>query len=199
MKLQRISLILLPFLSLVSASSSEQIIMGSSKPPFDPEIRPKPTLADLLTIDQSVSIFYSYARELELSRMFNDESLKSTLLVPTNKAVMAVARKPHQGQGSNIIPDDVHITDEEYDKKSKANVERWISAHIIPVSPITLDSSAHQTMLDGKSVFFKPISKIGDEAPEWSRVTLENGIHITDMKQASNGVIYVIDGTISTE
>jgi hypothetical protein len=54
----------------------------------------KPTLADLLTIEPSASIFYSYARELELSARFSDGSAKYTLFVPTNKAVMALARKP---------------------------------------------------------------------------------------------------------
>ena len=62
-----------------------------------------PTLADLLTIGPSASIFYSYARELALSELFStppqvldDVTGKGglTLLVPTNKAVMALARKP---------------------------------------------------------------------------------------------------------
>lgn len=55
----------------------------------------QPSLADLLTIESSASIFYSYARELELSKLFNEEGKeKMTLLVPTNKAVQALARKP---------------------------------------------------------------------------------------------------------
>jgi len=32
-----------------------------------------------------------------------------------------------------MISDDVHISEEEYEKESRANVERWVSAHIIPV------------------------------------------------------------------
>jgi hypothetical protein len=57
-------------------------------------VSPKPTLADLLTIEPSASIFYSYARELELSARFADGSATYTLFVPTNKAIMALARKP---------------------------------------------------------------------------------------------------------
>lgn len=53
-----------------------------------------PNLADLLTIEPTASIFYSYARELELSAIFSDTRANSTLFVPTNKAVMALARKP---------------------------------------------------------------------------------------------------------
>jgi hypothetical protein len=55
----------------------------------------KPTLADLLTIESSTSIFYSYARELTLSNMFSDSERPITILAPTNKAVMALARKPY--------------------------------------------------------------------------------------------------------
>ena len=39
----------------------------------------------------------------------------------------------HQGSGTD--PDgDIQISDEEFDRQSKANVERWVSAHIVPVS-----------------------------------------------------------------
>jgi hypothetical protein len=54
----------------------------------------QPTLADLLTIETSASIYYSYARETDLSRMFSSDCAWFTMLVPTNKAVMALARKP---------------------------------------------------------------------------------------------------------
>ena len=158
----------------------------------------KPTLADLLTIEQSASIFYSYARELELSAIFSDVGASSTLFVPTNRAVMALARKPHEGSPSS--PDgEIHVSDKDFDRKAKANVERWISAHIIPESPITLDSTSHATLLSGKSLSFKPISKHDGQGPEWSRVTLEDGIHIIGKKEALNGVVYMIDRSISLD
>jgi hypothetical protein len=53
-----------------------------------------PALFDLLTIEPGTSIFFSYARELELSRLFVNVDSNLTVLVPTNKAVMALARKP---------------------------------------------------------------------------------------------------------
>jgi hypothetical protein len=54
----------------------------------------KPTLADLLTIERSVSIFYTYARETELSSLFSDENSRLTLFAPTDKAVKSMSRKP---------------------------------------------------------------------------------------------------------
>ena len=55
-----------------------------------------PTLADLLTLENSASIFFSYARETaETSQVLtqpNEPGL--TVLVPTNKAIMALSHKP---------------------------------------------------------------------------------------------------------
>ena len=94
MRLQLLSLLVLPFLAL--ASSEEQMVLaGTGKEPFVPVVHSSgPTLADLLTIESSTSIFYSYARELEISQLFSNPDARSTLLVPTNKAVIALPRKP---------------------------------------------------------------------------------------------------------
>lgn len=94
MRLQLLSSLILPF--LVSATVNEQIPLAPAdmSEPYAPLTTSQPTLADLLTIESSASIFYSYARELELSEQFVNSNTKNTLLVPTNKAVMALARKP---------------------------------------------------------------------------------------------------------
>lgn len=94
MRLQLISLLLLPFLPVFSSQLEQIPMAGTVEPEYTPQTNLKPTLADLLTIESSASIFFSYARELEMSKMFADTSAKITLLVPTNKAVMALARKP---------------------------------------------------------------------------------------------------------
>lgn len=161
---------------------------------FIPLTKPQPSLADLLTIEPSASIFYSYARELELSAKFDDASVRYTIFVPTNKAVMALARKPHQG------PDDdyIRVSREEFDRRSRSNVERWVSAHIVPKHPITLESH-HDTLLPSKSITFTSTAGNGDEEPEWSHVALEDGIRIIGKKEGLNGVLYLIDGAISSE
>ena len=84
------------FLPTMSSASDHQIVMNSGlgQPDYEPLTTPQPTLADLLTIEPSASIFYSYARELELSSMLSDQNAKMSLFVPTNKAIMALSRKP---------------------------------------------------------------------------------------------------------
>jgi hypothetical protein len=83
------------------ASITDQLLFPNidskmSQPEIQIQTHTQPSLADLLTIEPSASIFYSYARELELSSQFStiDDGTKWTLLVPTNKAVMALSRKP---------------------------------------------------------------------------------------------------------
>lgn len=69
--------------------SSEQVVLNT-----EPLVNPQPLLVDLLTIDQSLSIFYAYARELELSKIFGQRDTNITLLAPNNKAITSLARKP---------------------------------------------------------------------------------------------------------
>jgi hypothetical protein len=90
---------ILPLVSItlgIHATASANQIVFPNVPMDDsrPASNVRPTLFDLLTIESGTSIFFSYARELELSRLFVNVDSNLTLLVPTNKAVMALARKP---------------------------------------------------------------------------------------------------------
>jgi uncharacterized surface protein with fasciclin (FAS1) repeats len=94
-----LSVFILPiFYSAYSANASrgDQTPMNAEAASADyvPPKHAKPSLADLLTIESSASIFYTYARETELSSKLTDEHSRLTIFVPTNKAVMALARKP---------------------------------------------------------------------------------------------------------
>lgn len=98
LQLQLLSLLTLPLLAW--ASTDEQMVLpstpdGRPEEPFVPvTYSGKPSLADLLTIETSSSIFYSYAREVEISKLFANLNARSTVLVPSNKAVIALPRKP---------------------------------------------------------------------------------------------------------
>jgi len=158
-------------------------------------------LSDILTLQLSASIFYSYARETRLSEeYFANENERATILAPTNKAVMALARKPHQGPESQPIQDGTIISEEEIDETSKKNVENWISAHIIPRSPIQLSpTSQFETLLKGCVVSVSEAEHYADasaENPEWARVVLNGNISVISRHEAANGVLYLIDGAI---
>lgn len=84
-----IAFLLFPFLS--SALVSEQMVIGQPQTPVPHSTQ---TLADLLTIEPSASIFYDYARGISLGNKLNDKSSMITVLVPRNEAVMKLAKKP---------------------------------------------------------------------------------------------------------
>lgn len=90
--LKLLCLLALAFTPALSYSApEEQTVMSDWAPQLNAG---QPSLADLLTIESSVSIFFSYARETEFSARFSDEGAKTTVLAPKNKAVIALARKP---------------------------------------------------------------------------------------------------------
>ena len=97
----------------------------------------------------------------------------------------------------------VILTEEETYAKSQKNVERWITAHMIPVrqslyptetlqtlngahghqtSPIDFNSKTYPTLLDGASVQFDRVK--GDpSAPEWSNVLVNKDIRVVGSKE----------------
>lgn len=81
--------LLFPLLS--SALVNDQTVMGQEQISVSHSTQ---TLADLLTIEPSASIFYDYARGVGLGNKLNDKSSMITVLVPRNKAVMKLAKKP---------------------------------------------------------------------------------------------------------
>ena len=89
---------LLYTLAATAMASTEQTVLTPDN--LDEFVRPAgnlPRLADLLTLESRLSIFYSYARETDMSALFTqvvDEEDGTTVFVPTNKAVQALARKP---------------------------------------------------------------------------------------------------------
>lgn len=88
-------LLVLQLLPTSIASMSEQFLFDEPPSSYEPQATNSPSLADLLTIENSASIFYSYARETRLSEFFGDDGSYVTLFVPNNRAVMALARKPY--------------------------------------------------------------------------------------------------------
>jgi len=98
---------------------------------------------------------------------------------------------------------DIEITDQEFENESRMNVERWISAHIIPVCirgaclpttfslystpllqepSIAFSSPRYPTLLPTRFITVKQID--GDPAtPMWSRVLLDDSVRIIGTKQ----------------
>lgn len=129
----RVLLFLLAHISIVLSTASladqQPFIMSGDQPDFMHNSEVAPTLFDLLMLQRSSSIFFDYLRESKsISGRVSDVDTKSTLLLPTNRAVVALGWKPHRGPPTSDTI--VEISE----KKGHENVERWISAHLLPVS-----------------------------------------------------------------
>ncbi|OXH33126.1 hypothetical protein J008_03101 [Cryptococcus neoformans] len=79
-----------------------------------------PTVADMLTTERTASLWWSYARDsVEIAKRLESKLKSSTVLVPIDKAILALEKKPHQSPGET--PDDAAF--------------KFISAHIIDGTP----------------------------------------------------------------
>ena len=67
MRLQLFYTLIVPLLASGSLNEQIPIAQTDMSEPYTPLTTSQPTLADFLTIEPSASIFYSYARELQLS------------------------------------------------------------------------------------------------------------------------------------
>jgi hypothetical protein len=120
----------------------------------------------------------------------------SSTLVPLIVTLIVLFLYSHQGPDSGS-----KLSQDEFDKRAKRNVERWISAHIVPVRgpgyiafrsilnspqeyPLTFDSNPHETLLKGKSISFVSVGK-GD--PEWKDIVVDNQCRIIKKKEVSQG------------
>lgn len=165
--------LLLPAVSTAAAIDSQLVL--SPAPIMDDFTRTEtqPSLSDLLTLQSRVSIFHSYLRELEdlNSRIAGLEGVNTTLLVPTNKAVMALPRKPCVSRDpqrllyidctcSHLPADDKEnmpvISEQQAHDESQAILHRWIAAHIIPVCERFPPHLPQRTHVYGRKV--SPIS-----------------------------------------
>lgn len=106
---------------------------GVDEAPLARPLNTLPPLFDTLILQRSSSIFFDYLREVSsISGRISDLKTRSTLLVPSNKAVIALGWKPERGPPANAPSGRGEVETSEV--TSKENVERWISAHMLPVS-----------------------------------------------------------------
>ncbi|WOO82778.1 FAS1 domain-containing protein [Vanrija pseudolonga] len=134
------------------------------------------SLADALTLERKASVWWDYARDVSsvTSRLSNKG--KTTVLVPIDKAIFALPRKPHQNPSGS--------TD---DADSKANVEQFLSAHIVP-GDLPLPSEETATL--------NPDVKVKVEGEEGAWVLQPGDIPIVGVTEASNGKILYLDGVV---
>lgn len=154
-----------------------------------------PTLADFITLDRSVSIYAGYTRRFaDISARLQLADVNSTLLAPNNKDILALPRKPHEGPAGSVTALDETAADE--------NIRKWVSAHIIPAHVDLPTSegqtSQYKTLLDGKSISIKKLTREEQVSKDvaYEHVVMPGEIPLYPLREASNGMIYGLSGSI---
>ncbi|KAK4058547.1 hypothetical protein OIO90_000709 [Microbotryomycetes sp. JL221] len=164
-----------------------------------------PTLADRLSQHSNqASMFYDYCRSsVSVSSMLQavavpGQQSKHTVLVPVNKALMALARKPHQGpptSSRSTTNGKIEMSQEDEERSSAAYLERFVKRSIIKgevswETPDKVEQMTFETMDEGQSIRFERTND------GW----LANGVAILDRDDAaSNGELLFIDGVLTLD
>ncbi|KAL1408967.1 hypothetical protein Q8F55_005784 [Vanrija albida] len=145
--------------------------------PIDTGSAPGISLADALTLERRASVWWDYARDVSsvTSRLSNKG--KTTVLVPLDKAIFALPRKPHQNPEGATDDDD-----------TKHNVEQFLSAHIVP-GDLALPS-------DEETPTLNPNVSVRVEGEDGKWVLQPGDIPVVGVTEASNGKILYLDGVV---
>ncbi|KAL7414002.1 hypothetical protein BDY24DRAFT_387175 [Mrakia frigida] len=186
--------LLLSFAAVAFAAQSPLLMQEQAAfPSFPPTPASNtlPSLADVLTTTRKLSIWYDYARDVEkVTERLSSSIQQTTLLVPLNSAILSLPRKPHESVPTTpSLPDSLSILQQ--DALTANNVNRFISAHVVPET-IDLSSSSSEltfsTLLADHKLTFTP----GDDG-KW---TVGNGLNVVEVLEASNGKVLILDGVV---
>lgn len=154
----------LPFVPTESADSLTAQYASSAQPHprhADPPVHRPLSLADLLTSSRQASIAYDYIRDSPAiaALLIAPKPHYTTLLIPTNSAIMALARKPHQGPAPVVggeIRDLGGEGEKEHEELCRAYLERWVKLHVVPgrVGEEKKEGKEYDTMVEGRKVSF---------------------------------------------
>lgn len=120
----------------------------------------------------------------------------TTLLVPIDKAIIALPRRPHQESNFDAFKTEGMSTEEAIDRARESTIQHFVHAHTIPLSipfPPSV-SESYPTLLDGHTVSFEKVEAHHNDEGGY-RVN-PGGARVLYTKEAVNGWIYFLDGTV---
>ncbi|OJJ46112.1 hypothetical protein ASPZODRAFT_67362 [Penicilliopsis zonata CBS 506.65] len=149
-----------------------------------------PIVSDVLPKTQGINIFSSLTRDFEpISSRLNDASRNVTVLAPRNSAIQALPRKPWENPEDYGKFGEVEAYQgEEGQDRARKNLQRFVEAHLVPVSPWKEGEEA-ESLVGGKLRWTR----------EGNKVFIEPG-HIeveTIAEQVYNGEVWVLNGVIN--
>ncbi|BGP14712.1 hypothetical protein JCM10213_002759 [Rhodosporidiobolus nylandii] len=156
-----------------------------------------PTLADLLTRSKTARMFYGYSRDsAAVSTLLLDSTGSVTVLAPTDSAITALARKPHQGPPPrNADGGEVRASVED-ERAAAEYLERWCKAHIV-LERVQLEEDGWEereyATMAGTMVRF------ARSADGKGRTLLPGDVEVVGEETASNGKVLYLQGTVAVD
>ncbi|WVR04532.1 hypothetical protein IAU60_001538 [Kwoniella sp. DSM 27419] len=138
------------------------------------------TLADALTAERGASLWWNYARDSPTitARLVSRER-DTTIMVPTDKAILLLGRKPHQHPGLSFRGSF---------SSSKTNTERFLQAHMFEGQ---IEAGKVTTLLDGFSV-----QLVKDKGAKAGWRIQPGDIEVLGAKETANGRIIYLNKVI---
>lgn len=204
---------LLSLLSLVTVSlAAPQLVQHPlMTEAHDSLASPFHTLADRLTAARKSSIYYGYIRSTApaslQAQLVAPPPAFTTLLVPTDSAILSLARKPHQGPPGPVIVDvpegfvKVTMVDEQAEEEAReAYLGRWLQRHAIE-GQVDLEGEGWEgreySTMDGFKVSFA----LGEDGQ--TRVLNPGGLEVVGVVEVSGGdcvrSLWVADHSLSSQ
>lgn len=184
---------LLP-LSLSAPPPAQHPLSLSLSPPSSSLSPGFSSLTSLLTSSRQSSLFYDYLRTaapLSLhARLSAPPPSFVTLLVPTNQAILALQRRPHQGPPGPVVVDGaregvfkVTVVDaREEEEAREAYLGRWVERHAV-AGEVELEGEGWEgrkwETLDGAKIWFE----LGEDGE--TRVLQPGGIEVVGVDSVS--------------
>ncbi|KAK6541159.1 hypothetical protein TWF694_008530 [Orbilia ellipsospora] len=155
---------------------------------LSPSPKDVPIVSDALSVQRDVSIFSDIVRGSSgIVQRLEDLSLNTTVLAPLNSAMKALPRKPWEDPDpENNFQGAFAGLDGE--KRAAANLERFVKAHMIPVSPFK-ENEKVQT-LEGYTIWWSTVNGVVKIFP--------GGIEVKEVKNSvPNGQIWTLTSVIN--
>lgn len=118
-------------------------------------------LSDLMSVDRSISGFSGLARSIEgVAARLGDVTKNTTVLAPKNSIITSLPRKPwedphdeQEASAQGTVSDELYRGDSGEDRAAR-NLERFVEAHMVDVSPWQRGKENQAKTLGGKALWW---------------------------------------------
>ena len=208
---------------LVAGSSAQQIYLpqlGDSafhvqSPVMDGREQGESVLlSDFMSVDRSVSEFSGLARSIEgVAALLGDMTKNTTVLAPKNSIITSLPRKPwenphgEEASAQGAVSDELFRGDSGEDRAAR-NLEKFVKAHLVGVSPWQRGEENQAKTLGGKTLWWDedggvrkvsacPLCTHGKGLVLIIQI-YPDGIEVEDIQESvPNGQIWVIKSVIT--